>query len=144
MWCQIISSSSQTPQMAILPSDNYCLMTIFLPCHKVVIISNTHCIVKGADDCLHCFWMAEAGNIRHAIFPWFHITLISFQRPNNDATCKLCIHGRLSWSVASSREDKYARHNNRIKVGGANWPLLPCMKLLVMQIAFLRPPSTRA
>ena len=32
--------------MAILPSDDYCLMTIFLPCPKVVIISNTHCISK--------------------------------------------------------------------------------------------------
>ena len=29
--------------MAILPSDDYCLMTIFLPCPEVVIISNTHC-----------------------------------------------------------------------------------------------------
>ena len=43
MWSQIISSSSQTPKMAILPSDDYCLMTIFLPCPEVVIISNTHC-----------------------------------------------------------------------------------------------------
>ena len=43
MWSRIISSSLQTPKMAILPSDDYCLMTIFLPCPEVVIISNTHC-----------------------------------------------------------------------------------------------------
>ena len=43
MWSQLISSSSQTPIMAILPSDDYCLMTIVLPCPEVVIISNTHC-----------------------------------------------------------------------------------------------------
>ena len=47
MWSQIISSSSQTPKMAILPSDDYCLMTIFLPCPEVVIISDKHCIVKS-------------------------------------------------------------------------------------------------
>ena len=40
MWSQIISSSSRTP---ILPSDNYCLMTIFWPCPEVAIISDTHC-----------------------------------------------------------------------------------------------------
>ena len=27
----------------ILPNDNYCLMTIFLRCPEVVIISDTHC-----------------------------------------------------------------------------------------------------
>ena len=43
MWSQIISGSSQKPKMAILPTDDYCLKTIFLPCPEVVIISNTHC-----------------------------------------------------------------------------------------------------
>ena len=47
MWSQIISSSLQMPKMAILPSDNYCLMTIFWLCPEVVIISNTHCIFMG-------------------------------------------------------------------------------------------------
>ena len=57
MWSQIISSSSQTPIMAILPSDDYCLMTIFLPCPEVVIISNTHCIAiycSSGDSATSC------------------------------------------------------------------------------------------
>ena len=43
MWCQIISSSSQTPKMDILPSDNYRPVTIFKPCPEVVIISDNYC-----------------------------------------------------------------------------------------------------
>ena len=50
MWSQIISSSSLLPKMAILPNDDYCLMTIFLPCPKVVIISNTHCTGLGQSE----------------------------------------------------------------------------------------------
>ena len=40
MWCQIISSSSQT---AISPCDDYLPVTIFCPCPKVVIISDILC-----------------------------------------------------------------------------------------------------
>ena len=40
MWCQIISSSSQT---AISPCDNYLPVTIFCPCPEVVIISDILC-----------------------------------------------------------------------------------------------------
>ena len=40
MWCQIISSSSQTP---LSPCDNYWPVTIFCPCPEVVIISDILC-----------------------------------------------------------------------------------------------------
>ena len=43
MWCQIISSSSQT---AISPCDDYLPVTIFCPCPKVVIISDILCITE--------------------------------------------------------------------------------------------------
>ena len=57
MWSQIISSSSQTTKMVISPSDDYCLMTIFLPCPEVVIISYTHCI----DGCRLCTLIFSVG-----------------------------------------------------------------------------------
>ena len=40
MWCQIISSSSQT---AISPCDDYLPVTTFCPCPEVVIISDILC-----------------------------------------------------------------------------------------------------
>ena len=42
MWCQIISSSSQT---AISPCDDYLPVTTFCPCPEVVIISDILCIL---------------------------------------------------------------------------------------------------
>ena len=44
MWCQIISSSSQT---AISPCDDYLPVTILCPCPEVVIISDILCSRKA-------------------------------------------------------------------------------------------------
>ena len=57
MWCQIISSSSQT---AISPCDNYRPVTIFCPCPEVVIISDILCsgldLSKQPD--FSCYWLS--------------------------------------------------------------------------------------
>ena len=95
MWSQIISSSSQTPKMAILPSDNYCLMTIFLPCPEVVIISNTHCTCNPSNTFIPIwllqntsvahggFWLSEAHPRLFAFlfFVWLHPCIQSQMRP---------------------------------------------------------------
>ena len=67
MCSQIISSSSQTPKMAILPSEDYCLMTIFLPCPEVVIISNTHCTCNPSNTFIP-IWLLQNTSVAHGGF----------------------------------------------------------------------------
>ena len=92
MWSQIISSSSQMPKMAILPSDDYCLMTIFLPCPEVVIISNTHCTARTT-VVLHYFlsFQMHGANFRGARrsipFAANSLELRRFLRPPMEARC---------------------------------------------------------